>query len=338
MPRILPTAALVAAVAILAGCGASAEGSSTLKIGYFQGAVAGPEAVVAGNPELASHVKATIRLQPIDSGVAGMAQLRAGAFPVVSGVGNPPLVGAFASGTDVEAVFVESIDESGLVVDNAIKSNADLKKIGVLVGSTLDFQLRGWLTSQKLAEKVQIASFASEAAEAAAWKSGKIDSVYISQSFLLDLKKHGGRVLTTASDVARLGYAAVNMLAVQRAYAREHPALVQQLVCQVSRAQGLVKGAQAAKYITPASRFLGVAPADAVAATTSYPYVPAAQESGWLQGPDGKAGSGRLAQNFRLTGEFLVAQGRAKSVPSADQIAAHIDPSFWNKAQSGGCA
>jgi ABC-type nitrate/sulfonate/bicarbonate transport system substrate-binding protein len=344
MPRksILAGMAGVAALALsagVAGCGASAESSGpVLKIGYFQGAVAGPEAVVAANPDLASHVKSKIQLRPIDSGVAGMAQLRAGAFPVVSGVGNPPLVGAFASGTDVEAVFVESIDESGLVVDDAIRSNADLKKVGVLVGSTLDFQLRGWLSAQKLTDRVQVASFASEAAEAAAWKSGKIDSVYISQAYLLDLKKHGGRVLTTATDVARLGYAAVNMLAVDKAYAKRNPAVVQQLVCQVAKAQTVVKGPQAAKYVTPASRFLGVKAADAIAATGDYPYVPQAEETGWLQGPDGTAASGKLAKNFQLTGQFLVTQGRAKSVPSIDLIAGHIDPSFWAKAQSGGCA
>jgi NitT/TauT family transport system substrate-binding protein len=319
------------AAAVLAGvtaCGASAgSGAPVLKIGYFQGAVAGPEAVVAANPDLASHIDASIQLRPIDSGVAGMAQLRAGAFPVVSGVGNPPLVGAFATGTDVEAVFVESIDESGLVVNDAIHSGADLKKVGVLVGST-----------QKLTGQVQIASFASEAAEAAAWKSGKIDAVYISQAYLLELKKHGGRVLTTATDVARLGYAAVNMLAVEKTYARQHPAVVQQLVCQVSKAQGLVKGAQATKYVTPATRFLGVRPADAIAATSDYPYVPAAEETGWLKGPDGTAASGKLAKNFQLTGEFLVTQGRAKSAPAIATIAAHIDPSFWDKAQAGGCA
>ena len=332
------TAALVTAVG-LAGCGASAgTGGSALKIGYFQGAVAGPEAVVAANADLASHVESTIQLRPIDSGVAGMAQLRAGAFPVVSGVGNPPLVGAFSSGTDVEAVFVESIDESGLVVNDDIRSGADLRKVGVLVGSTLDFQLRGWLAAQRLTDRVQVASFASEAAEAAAWKSGKIDAVYISQSYLIELRRHGARVLTTAADVARLGYAAVNMLAVDKAYANRNPALVQQLVCQVSKAQTLVKGPQAAKYITPASRFLGVKPADAVAATSEYPYVPPAEETGWLQGADGQAASGRLAKTFQLTGRFLVAQGRARTVPTAGEIAAHIDPSFWRKAQSGGCS
>ncbi len=312
---------------LLAGataCGASAgTGAATLKIGYFQGAVAGPEAVVAANPDLASHLSSTIQLRPIDSGVAGMAQLRAGAFPVVSGVGNPPFVGAFASGTDVEAVFVESIDESGLVVDDKIKSSGDLKKVGVLVGSTLDFQLRGWLSSQHLAGKVQVASFASEAAEAAAWKSGKIDSVYISQSYLLELKKSGGRVLTTATDVARLGYAAVNMLAVQRSYAQRHADVIQQLVCQVSRAQTLVKGGQAAKYVTPASRFLGVKPADAIAATTGYPYVPPGEEAGWLKGADGRAASGKLARNFQLTGRVPghAGAGQDRPVPRPDRRA-----------------
>ncbi|MGI5224363.1 ABC transporter substrate-binding protein [Actinoallomurus sp. CA-142502] len=335
---LLAGAAALVASAGAAGCGASAASrGSALKIGYFQGAVAGPEAVVAADPDLASHVKAPIHLRPIDSGVAGMAQLRAGAFPVVSGVGNPPFVGAFTSGTDVEVVFVESIDESGLAVNDKIKSPADLKKVGVLVGSTLDFQLRGWLTAQRLTGRVQVASFASEAAEAAAWKSGKIDAVYISQAYLIDLKKHDARVLTTAADVARLGYAAVNMLAVDKAYAKRDPAVVQQLVCQVSRAQTLVKGPQAAKYVTAATRFLGVRPADAIAATSDYPYVPQSEETGWLQGADGHAASGRLAKNFQLTAQFLVTQGRAKTVPPIDQIAAHIAPSFWAKAQSGGC-
>ncbi|MFG2004042.1 ABC transporter substrate-binding protein [Spirillospora sp. NPDC048911] len=329
-------AALLALV--LAGCASAAKGEAAgLKVGYFQGAVAGPEAVVAANPDLASKVPGKIELRPIDSGVAGMAQLRAGAFPFVSGVGNPPFVGAFTNGTDVRAVFVESIDASGLAVNDKIKAPGDLTKVGVLVGSTLDFQLRGWLKSQGLTEKVQIASFASEAAEAAAWKAGKIDAVYISQSFLIELQKHKAKVLVTSSDVAKLGYAAVNMLAVTASYAKEHPEVVQGLVCQISKAQTLVKGPDIEKYVTPATKFLGVKPADAIAATRSYPYVAAAEEGAWLKGADGKAASGRLAQNFKLTAEFLVAQGRAKSVPSADQIAAHIDPTFWDKAQSGAC-
>lgn len=72
--------AVATALVTVTGCGASAStGASALKIGYLQGAVAGPEAVVAANPDLASHVKSSIQLRPIDSGIAGMAQLRCAA-------------------------------------------------------------------------------------------------------------------------------------------------------------------------------------------------------------------------------------------------------------------
>jgi NitT/TauT family transport system substrate-binding protein len=207
----------------------------------------------------------------------------------------------------------------------------------VLVGSTLDFEFKGWLKSQGLEGKVEAASFASEAAEAAAWKAGRIDAVYISQAFLLELEKHGGRVVVDAAQIAKLGYAATNLLAISTPYLKQHPDLVQRLVCQISKAQELVTGPDAATYITPAAKFLGVAPADAIAGTKGYPYVAAADELAWLKGADGTSGSGKLAQNFKLTGDFLVAQGRAKTAPAADVIAAHIDPAFWEKAQSGGC-
>jgi taurine transport system substrate-binding protein len=128
------------------------------------------------------------------------------------------------------------------------------------------------------------------------------------------------------------------MLAVERTYAARHRAVVQQLVCQVSKAQTLVGGGQAAKYVTPASRYLGVKPADAISATKGYPYVPPDEEGGWLKGPDGRVASGKLAKNFQLTGAFLVTQGRAKAAPSIDQITPHIDPSFWDAVRSGGCS
>ncbi len=328
---------LVAVVSTLATACSNARagsgGTPTIKVAYFQGAVAGPDAVIVGDPDLTKALRAKIELHPVDSGVAGIAQLKSGAFPVISGVGNPPFVGGIASGIDVTAVYVEALDQAGLVVNDKIKSNADLvgKKVGVLVGSTLDFEFKGWLKSNGLEGKVQAASFASEAAEDAAWKAGKIDAVYISEAFLGDLTKHGGRVVTTAADIAKLGYAAVGILAVSTPYLKQNPALVQRLVCQVSRAQALVQGPDAARYITAAAKYLGVPPADAIAGTKGYPWVPDGEQAGWL--------NGKLAQNFKLTGEFLVSQGRAKTVPSDAEIARHIDASFWAKAQQpGGCS
>src|SRR5262245_59889031 len=73
---VLPSVLSLAAAGCVSHAGAS--GASSLKVAYFQGSVAGPDAVVAANPELAAGVKSKIELRPIDSGVAGMAQLRAG--------------------------------------------------------------------------------------------------------------------------------------------------------------------------------------------------------------------------------------------------------------------
>jgi NitT/TauT family transport system substrate-binding protein len=338
-------AALLAVLA-LAPAGACARSAAagggdpgTLKIAYFQGAVAGPEAVVAANPDLAGTVPARLSLVPIDSGVAGISQLRGGAFPAISGVGNPPFVGAVAAGTPVKVVSVESLDSAGLVVARSIASDQDLvgKQIGTLVGSTLDFELRGWLKTQGLAGKVTVTSFPSEAAEAAAFKAGSLKAAYISQAFLVDLRQHGGRVVTTAADIAKLGYAAVNLLIFTDEYISAHHDLVQRVVCAFAHAQNLVLGDQATRYITPAAKYLGVAPQVAVDGTHGYPYIPDGEQLSWLQGADGRVASGKLVQDFTFTGQFLVEQGRAASVPTADVLAAHIDPQFVVAARGGAC-
>ena len=48
-------------------------------------------------------------------------------------------------------------------------------------------------------------------------------------------------------------------------------------------------------------------------------------------------GSQRIAAAYQQTAKFLVAQGRITSVPSAAQIAAHVDTTFIKKALAGGC-
>src|SRR5882724_5130746 len=99
---MLTAAVAVPLLAVSTACGgrsspsANADGSTraTLPFAFFQGTVAGPEAVIAANPELAAKLDVKLKLVPIDSGVAGIAQLKGGAFPGISGVGNPPTVAA----------------------------------------------------------------------------------------------------------------------------------------------------------------------------------------------------------------------------------------------------
>ena len=40
---------------------------------------------------------------------------------------------------------------------------------------------------------------------------------------------------------------------------------------------------------------------------------------------------------YELTAKFLIGQGRLTTIPSAAQIASHIDTSFIKKALTGGC-
>lgn len=342
--RRAPAAALLAAaMALTAACGSgtAASAKSTLTLAYFKGSVAAADSVIAANPELSGKLPVALKLIPIDSGVAGITQLKGGAFPAISQVGNPPTVAAIGNGTPIDVVYTESLDSAGLVVDKSVKSNADLrgKKVGALIGSTLDFELRGWLKTQGLTDKVQVVGFPSEAAIDAAFKAGRVHAAYISQSYLLDVLKFGGRKVVSATEIAKLGYAALGLLVVEHKYSKAHPDVVQALVCQVKKAQNLLVGPDAAKYITPAAGLLGVKPADAIAGTKGYPFVPDSEQLSWFKGPDGKVASGKLVRNFTLTAQFLVTQDRLKSVPSAADFAARVDPAYVEKAfAAGGCS
>ena len=86
-------------------------------------------------------------------------------------------------------------------------------------------------------------------------------------------------------------------------------------------------GPQAASYLAGTARVQGASGDQIVAATRSYPFIPPSQQLYWL-------GS---TQAYQQTAQFLVAQGQLSSVPSAAQIAAHIDITFIKKALSSGC-
>ncbi|MDX6220832.1 MAG: taurine transport system substrate-binding protein, partial [Frankiales bacterium] len=278
---------------------------------------------------------------PIDSGVAGLAELRGGAFPFVSGVGNPPVVGAIANDTKFKVIYAEYFDAAQLIVGPEIKTNQDLagKTIGDLQGSSEDFEIRGWLSKQGLTSSVKVVGFPSEAAVAAAFKAHRIDAGYVEIAQAIDLKAHAsGRQVVTAEEIAKLGFPSLNVLAVTDDFASKHRDVVQQFVCQTMHAQALSTGASADTYIGAASKLVG-APADqAVAATKILPFVPAAEELSWFKSPGGTLADGQIAKSYALTGKFLLDQGRVKSVPTIDQITSHLDSSYVEQAIKDNCA
>lgn len=334
---LLVSLAAVSALSLLTACGGNADGSSsdgTIGIGYFQSATIGPEVLVAGNADLAKKVDGKIKLTPIDSGVAGLAELRGGAFPFVSGVGNPPVVGAIAQDTKLKVIYAEYYDAAQLIVPPSVKSSSDLegKTVGALQGSSEDFEIRGWLKTQKLTDKVKVVGFPSEAAISAAYKAKKIDAGYVEIAQALDLIKNAeGRKVVTAEEIAKLGYPSLNVLAVTDAYAAKNKLVVQQVVCQVMKAQTIAAGSDADTYITTAAKIVGAPGDQAVAATKVLPFVPATEQPALF-----KPG-GAVSQAYKLTGQFLVDQGRTKTAPTEQQIADHIDGSYIDQALKDGC-
>jgi taurine transport system substrate-binding protein len=359
MRKSLVSLSLLATTAVAAtACGSSSSGASsgaaaqasgntvsqsdtTIGIGYFQSATIGPEVLIAGNSSLASKVAGKIKLTPIDSGVVGLSELRGGAFDFVSGVGNPPVVGAITNNTKFKVIYAESFDAAQLIVGPDIKTNSDLagKSIGDLEGSSEDFEIRGWLSKQGLSKSVKVVGFPSEAAVEAAFKAHRIDAGYVEIAQALDLEQHNqGRKVVTAQQIAALGFPSLNVLGVTDAFAAAHHAVVQQVVCQVMHAQALSVGPQANTFIGQASKLVGATPAQAVAATKIIPYVTAKKELSWFQSPGGTAADGQMFKAYTLTGAFLKQQGRVTTVPTAAQITSHLDSSYVVQAVKDHCA
>jgi len=275
---------------------------------------------------------------PFDAGVTAIAEMRSGSLQAISGVGNPPVTGAIGTGTGVVVVLAQSFDADALIVPKSITSGRQLagKTIGVLVGSSEDYELRGWLALQGLTRSVKVAGFASEQAVAAAYLSGAVQGGYVQAGPEAQLIARGGHPLIDAEQIAKLGIPGLNVVAVADSVVRSDPALVQKYVCAEVQATRLFTGPQAARYLTQSARVQGVPGKLIVSATRSYPFIPLSQQLFWL-GSTPHDTSSPIVRAYVQTGQFLVGQGRLTAAPTAQAVAAHIDSSFIKNALAGGC-
>lgn len=339
---VLILSTVVALTSTIAACSSGGDGADgvTVGIGYFQSPTLNGETLISARSDLSDNIGGTLKLTPIESGVAGLAALKGGAFSFISGIGNPPMVGAIASNTDVKVVLAQSYDAAALVVGDDITSDDDLrgKAIGALQGSSEDFEIRGWLKAKGL-DDTKVVGFPSEAAIGAAFKAGRIDGAYAWVTVVNDLKQDPTvRQVVTAEEIAELGYSSFNVLAVTDKFSSDHPEVVQQVVCQYLNAQALLTGDDREKVITDAAGSVGAESATAVAGTTSIPFISADKQlSIFTAGTGGDVAGGDLAKSYVQTADFLKEQGRIDSVPSSNQIVERIDATYVQKAIDDGC-
>jgi taurine transport system substrate-binding protein len=308
-------------------------------VAYGQGTVANSDSILASDPTLAKTIPAKLKFVPFDAGVTAIAEMRSGSLQSISGVGNPPVVGAIGTGTGVTVVLAQSFDADALIVPKSVTSPQQLagKSVGVLVGSSEDFELRGWLALQHLTSSVKVVGLASEQAVAAAYLAGKLQAGYVQAGPEAQLIAKGGHPLTNAEAIAKLGIPGLNVVAVSQSLVKSNPDLVQKYVCAEVSATKLFTGPQAAKYLTQSAKVQGVPGNLIVQATKQFPFIPLNQQLHWL-GSTTNDVSSPIVKAYAQTGTFLVGQGRLPSAPSASVIATHVDSSFVKKALAGGCS
>jgi taurine transport system substrate-binding protein len=322
--------------------GGSSSGSggtkSSLSVGYFTGLVAEPETVIGSVPSLAAQTGAKIKWVPITAGATALAEMRAGAFDLVAGVGNPPTVAAIANGTPIDIIWAQSFDADGLLVPSSITTPQQLagKTVGDLEGSSEDYELRGWLTVEHLTSKVNVLGFASEQAAAAAYLAGKISGAYVEGALEQQLESKGAHALTNAKAIANLGYPSLDVLVATQSDIDSAPATVQKYVCAEVAATKDLFGPDNATYFKDSANLLGVPASQAVSATSAYLpyYIPVSQELHWLSG----GANSPILSSYEKTASFDKQQGRIPTIPSDATLAAHIDSTFAANALAGKCS
>ncbi len=300
--------------------------------------MASPDSIIESQPSLAKIIPAHLHYVPFEAGVTAIAEMKSGAVQAISGVGNPPTTEAIGTGIGVTVVMGWGFDDDQLLVPKSVTSPAQLagKSVGVLVGSSEDYELLGYLGLEHLTGKVKVVPFADENATGAAALSGAINAAYVYGSPAAALIAKGYHPLVNAEQIAKLGIPGLDVIAVSTSLIKSNPALVQGYVCAELQGSRDMTGPQGARYLAASSAAQGVPGSQIVAATKGYPFIPASEQLYWL-GSTLHDPTSRIAAAYQQTAKFLVAQGRITSVPSAAQIAAHVDTTFIKKALAGGC-
>lgn len=335
-------AVVVAAAAGVSAWAATSGGSGSplpdFTITTSQGTVANSDSIIESDPALAGAIPARLHWVPFDAGVTAVAEMRSGTIQSISGVGNPPATEAIGDGTGLVVVLAQSFDDDSLLVPPSVTAPAQLtgRSVGVLVGSSEDYELRGWLALEHLTGSVKIVGMGSEQAVAAAYLAHAVDAAYVYGGYAAAVEAKGAHPLTNAEQIAKLGVPGINVVAVSQNLVKNNPALVQKYVCAEVQATRLFTGPQGARYLTQSAKVQGVAGNLIVAATKAYPFIPLSQQLYWLGSAKGDL-SAPIVKAYTQTGQFLVGQGRLSAAPSAAAVAAHVDPTFVKNALSGAC-
>lgn len=346
------TAAALAAMLVLAGCGSSSEPSSQpsgsssgtaasgatpkeLRLGYQL--IPNGDLIVKDQGWLEEALPDTeIKWVKFESGAdvnSAMIDGRidigvAGSSPVAAGLSSPLNIA-------YKVPWIHDVigAAEALVASNSsgVTSIPDLvgKKVGTPFGSTSHYSLLAALKGSGV-DPTQVKIVDLQPPDIlAAWERGDIDAAYVWNPTLADLKKDG-TVLVTSAELAKRGVVTADLAVVTTAFADKYPGAVQTWVDQENKAVQLYRtDLQAATEAV--GRQLNISANDAYLQMKDLILLDAAQQAG--QDYLGTPGSpGNVANNLETAAQFLEAQQSVESVPPLSAFQAALANQFAAKA------
>lgn len=325
---------LAGAAGIVSGCGATAAAPKapepTVVIGYENNG-ADPEMVAIADRLFSRYMHAHVELRYFSSGPASLAALGSGALDFMTGIGNPPVVSAIATGVPLQVIWAQEryTSDEGLVVrvGSHIRSLSDLagKTVALVVGSTSPFELDTALKQQGIAPGSVKFLNMSPPAMAAAWSRGEINAAYVWDPVFDSMVHDHGRILMVDQNVAASA-PIFNLAVVNAKWAAAHPGLAEGFIRAENSAVAAYRAHPATALATMAKE-AGISVALARSEMAGYQIYDAKSQLG----PSGLGSGSGVASSLVTTsltsaGAYLVANHSLTSVPA--NMAQYVNPQY----------
>lgn len=256
----------------------------------------------------------------------------------ISLVGSPPMVTAFAAGTDISMIYIQetTLKSEGLVVRNAsgIKSVKELKgkKVGVMFNTSAHFGILNAMKINGLSNSdVRLLNVKTDAMFAL-WSRGEIDAAFTWAPHMGKLMADGGTKIFEDGDLVPHGILSFDAIVVRNEFKKRHPELVLAYLQEFNRVSDLFRN-DPESVIKPLAEFTKISPEDVRTFVKTYELVEPkeAVSKTWLGRP-GELDAG-IYKTLKSKGDFMKEVGQLTSVPAS--YAPFIDSSFAQKLAGG---
>ncbi len=322
--------------ATVMACGGGSSGTAQTKvvIGYEQCGACDLNVTIGQKYFQKYMPNAQIELRVFDSGPAALAALASGALNFMTEVGSPPVARAITGGLPLSVVWVENanVRSEGLAVRDGspVKSLQDLKgqSVATVLGSSSNAELYYALKGAGVPyNSVKLLNLGPPEIQAA-WDTHRIDMFYCWQPVFGYALNHGGHVLMYNEAISDV-MASLNLDVVNTSWAKQHPDLVKGFAAAMN-AGVVYAAAHPDEALTMMAKIGGIDANEAKIELAGYDHFDLSQQ---LTSKALGIGNGVVTSAAVLALEgaagFLVATGNLTSAaPSANDFAAHVDPSF----------